>query len=104
MHSIDNCSPSRKVELSASAGGPDVDAKLLYVWAVSAGRIQGEGQKVIWDLSDVADGTYTATVEVNDDTGLKANDSTKVTIAPCRSCITRVSAVPYDSCELSGKR
>ena len=94
MHSMDNCSASRKVELSASAGGPDVDAKLLYVWAVSAGRIQGEGQKVIWDLSDVADGTYTATVEVNDDTRLKANDSTKVTIAPCRNCMTRVSPCP----------
>ena len=91
---MDNCSASRKVELSASAGGPDVDAKLLYVWAVSAGRIQGEGQKVIWDLSDVADGTYTATVEVNDETGLKANDSTKVTIALCRSCITRESPCP----------
>jgi hypothetical protein len=92
--SMDNCSASREVELSASAGGPDVDAKLLYVWAVSTSRIRGEGQKVIWDLSDVADGTYTANVEVYDDTGLTANDSTKVTIALCRSCITRESPCP----------
>lgn len=45
MHSLDNCSASCEVELSARVGGPDVDAKLLYTWAVSAGRIRGEGQK-----------------------------------------------------------
>jgi len=94
MQSMDNCSASREVELSASAGGPDLDAKLLYAWAVSAGRIRGEGQKVIWDLSDVADGTYTASVEVNDGTGLTANASTRVTIALCRNCITRESPCP----------
>lgn len=91
---MDNCSASREVELSASAGGPDVDATLLYVWAVSAGRIRGEGQKVIWDLSDVADGTYTANVEVHDGTGLAANTSTRVTIALCPNCITRESPCP----------
>ena len=94
MRSIDNCSDSREVELFASAGGPDVDAKLLYLWAVSAGRIRGEGQKVIWDLRDAADGTYTANVEVNDGTGHTANASTKVTIELCRSCITRESPCP----------
>jgi hypothetical protein len=94
MRSMDNCSTTREVELSASAGGPDVDGKLQYVWAVSAGRIRGEGQKVIWDLSGVADGTYTTNVEVNDDTGLTAHASTKVTIAPCQSCITSESPCP----------
>ena len=92
--SMDNCSASREVELSASPGGPDVDVKLRYLWAVSAGRIRGEGHKVMWDLSDVADGTYTANVEVNAGGGLVANDSTKVTIALCRSCITRESPCP----------
>ena len=86
--SMDNCPSSREVKLSASAGGPEVDNKLLFMWGVTAGRIRGEGQKVIWDLSDVADGTYTATVEVHDGTGLTANASTAVAIAPCRSCIT----------------
>lgn len=94
MQSMDNCSASREVELSASAGGPDVDAKLLYVWSVSAGRIRGEGPKVIWNLSDVAEGTYTANVEVNDGTGLAATASTKVTVAPCHSCRTRESRCP----------
>ena len=92
--SMDNCSASREVELSASVGGPDVDAKFLYLWAVSAGRIRGEGQKVIWDLSDVADGSYIAIVEANDKKHLKATASTKVTIAPCQSCITIESPCP----------
>ena len=94
MHSLDNCSARREVELSASAGGPDVDGKLVYVWAVSAGRIRCEGQKVIWELSDAADGTYTANVEVTDRTGLTANASTNVTIALCHSCVTSVLPCP----------
>ena len=91
---MDDCSASREVELSASVGGPDVDAEFLYLWAVSAGRIRGEGQKVIWDLSDVADGSYTAIVEASDKRHLKATASTKVTIAPCQSCITIESPCP----------
>jgi hypothetical protein len=94
MHSIDDCAASREVGLSASAGGPEVDAKLQFVWAVSAGRIHGEGQKVVWDLSGVADGTYTANVEVSDSKGLTANDSTKVAIAPCHSCVMIESPCP----------
>ena len=45
-------------------------------------------------LSEVADGTYTATLEVHDPTGLAANASTQVTIALCPSCITRESPCP----------
>jgi hypothetical protein len=97
MHFIDNCSASREVELSAIVGGADVDVTLIYAWAVSAGRIRGEGQKVIWDLSDVADSTYTANVEVNDGTGLTASASTKVTIALCQSCITSLRVMPAHS-------
>ena len=89
-----DCSARREVDLTASAGGPDVESKLIYMWVVSAGRIRGEGQKVIWDLSDAAEGTYTANVEVNDGTGFTANDSTKVTVALCHSCITKESPCP----------
>ena len=95
LHAIGNCSATREVELSADVNGPD--DKLLYTWAVSAGRIRGEGRKVIWDLSDVAEGTYAATVEVNDGNGLTANESTKVTVALCRECVTRESPCPVIS-------
>ena len=91
---MDNCSAIREVELFATAGGPDVDAELLFTWTVPAGRIRGEGQKVIWDLSGVAEGTYTASVEVNDGTGLTAIATTNVTLALCRSCVTRESPCP----------
>jgi hypothetical protein len=74
MHSLENCSVSPKVELSASAGGP--------------------GQKVIWDLSDAAKATYTANVEVNDGSGLTASDSTTVAVALCHDCVTRESPCP----------
>ena len=94
LYSADNCSARAEVGLTASAGGPDVESKLLYTWVVSAGHIRGEGQKVIWDLSDAGNGTYTANVEVNDGTGLTAHDSTKVTLALCHDCTTRVSPCP----------
>lgn len=87
--SVDNCSASREVELSAGVNGPD--AKLLYVWSVSAGQIRGEGKTVIWDLSDAADGTYIAEVEVTTPMGHIVATSTKVTIALCRNCIKRES-------------
>ena len=48
----ENCSDIQEVELSANVGGEDMDAKLLFVWAVSAGGIRGEGNKVIWDGLD----------------------------------------------------
>lgn len=93
MRATGDCSTSREVELSAFATGPD-SAKLLFSWTVSAGRIRGEGQKVIWDLSGVTEGTYTANVEVNDPTGLTAIASTKVAIGLCQSCFTIESPCP----------
>ena len=91
--SMDNCPASREVELSVNVPVPAVDIKLLYVWTVTAGRIRGEGQKVIWDLNDAAEGTYTANVEVTDDKGLTGTASTKATIAMC-NCFTLESPCP----------
>lgn len=83
-----SCSPDREVELSATAGSPEADYGLLFLWYVTAGRLRGEGQKVTWDMSGLAEGTYTATVEVNDGNQLTASALTKVTIARCSDCIT----------------
>jgi len=75
----------RTVELSAIAPVGDTKHELLFKWTVTAGRLSGEGRKVIWNLSDVAAGSYIATVEVNAGNQLTATDSTKVIIAVCTS-------------------
>ncbi len=79
----DNCTPTGdSVTLVAEAVDPDND-QLLYVWSVTGGRLTGEGRQVEWDLSGVQDGTYTATVEVNDGNMHKVTGSATVTVGKC---------------------
>ena len=79
----ENCTPTGdSVTLVADASDVDND-QLLYVWSVTGGRLTGEGRQVTWDLSGVQNGTYTATVEVNDGNMHKATGSATVTVADC---------------------
>ena len=75
-----------EVQLTANASDPDNDT-LLYTWSVTGGRLSGEGRAVTWDLSGVANGSYTATVEVNDGNQHTANGSATVTVADCTGCV-----------------
>jgi hypothetical protein len=80
------CTPTgSEVQLTANATDPDND-QLLYTWSVSGGRLTGEGRTVTWDLTGVANGSYTATVEVNDGNQHTANASATVTVADCSPC------------------
>ncbi len=79
-------STGSEVTLVANASDPDND-QLLYTWSVTGGRLSGEGRQVTWDLSGVANGSYTATVEVNDGNQHTANGSTTVTVADCTGCL-----------------
>jgi len=82
-----SCTPSgNEVQLTATASDADNDT-LLYTWSVTGGRLTGEGRTVTWDLSGVANGTYTATVEVDDGNQHKANGSATVTVAECTGCV-----------------
>jgi PKD domain len=82
-----SCTPSgNEVQLTANFTDPDNDT-LLYTWSVTGGRLTGEGRAVTWDLTGVANGTYTATVEVNDGNGGTANGNTTVTVADCTGCV-----------------
>jgi hypothetical protein len=82
-----SCTPTDStVTLVANATDPDND-QLLYTWSVTGGRLSGEGRQVTWDLTGVADGTYTATVEVNDGNQHTASGSTTVTVAVCPGCV-----------------
>jgi hypothetical protein len=85
--SSDSCSPSasRSVDLTAAYTDADNDT-LLYTWSVTGGKLTGEGRGVVWDLSGVNPGTYTATVDVNDGNAHTVNGSTTVTIAECTNC------------------
>ncbi|HLA10645.1 MAG TPA: hypothetical protein VJ023_08615 [Pyrinomonadaceae bacterium] len=80
-----DCTPSTSMEiqLTADARDPDNDT-LLYTWSVTGGRLSGEGRAVTWDLSGVQEGTYTASVEVNDGNNHTATHQTSVTVATCR--------------------
>jgi hypothetical protein len=81
-----SCTPTGSEEiLEAQAKDPDNDT-LLYTWSVTDGRLSGEGHQVTWDLSGVANGTYTATVEVNDGNQHTASGSTVVTVSDCTDC------------------
>ena len=82
-----SCTPTgSEVTLVANASDPDND-QLLYTWSVTGGRLSGEGRQVTWDLSGVANGSYTATVEVNDGNQHTATGNTTVTVADCSGCV-----------------
>jgi hypothetical protein len=81
-----NCTPTAgTVQLSANATDPDGDT-LLYTYSTTGGRITGDGPNSTLDLSGVAPGTYTVTVEVDDGCGCIAFTSTTVTVERC-NCI-----------------
>lgn len=79
------CSPDREVKVVANAASPE-GTEFLYTWSVTGGTLQGQGREVTWDLSGLAEGTYTATVELNDGHQHTASGSTTVTIALCPGC------------------
>ena len=79
------CSPDREVKLVANASAPE-GTEFLYTWSVTGGTLQGQGRDVTWDLSGLAEGTYTATVELNYGNQHTASGSTTVTIALCSGC------------------
>jgi hypothetical protein len=79
-------SATGSVGLTTTATDPDGDT-LLYTYSVTGGRITGDGPNVQWDVSGLAPGTYTATVEVDDGCGCVSFTSTTVTVANCSDCI-----------------
>ena len=88
-HSSSNACPAtvtNSVGLTTTATDPDGDT-LLYTYSVTGGRVTGEGATVTWDLSGLAPGTYTASVEVDDGCGCISFSSTTVTIANCSDCV-----------------
>ena len=89
MGSISNSCPTdpeRQIRLNSTAR--DFGKQPLYVYTVGAGGILGEGSNVVWNLSEVGPGIYTATVEVRDNKKRRAVSSVTVTLANCPDCVT----------------
>src|SRR2546423_2915337 len=68
-----------QIQLNALADDPQNNA-LRYQYSTVGGRIVGDGANVMWDLSGVQPGTYTATVEVDNNCGCTAFASTSVIV------------------------
>lgn len=66
----------KEVTVISTGVDPENDV-LTYVYYVSAGKIVGEGPKVIWNLKGVAPGTYTITACVDDGCGICGKTITK---------------------------
>lgn len=71
-------------ELTTEAVDPDGD-ELKYTYSATGGRIKGDGQNVTWDLTGLAPGTYTVSVEFDDQCGCVGFTSLNVTVEKC-SC------------------
>jgi outer membrane protein OmpA-like peptidoglycan-associated protein len=92
-----------KSAVRASAIDPDGDI-LTYSWSTTGGKIDGSGDTVTFDASNIAPGKYTLTVTVSDRhdhevtcstdiTVLKRNVAPVVSIAPTSASITQGESV-----------
>ncbi|HEX5706306.1 MAG TPA: PKD domain-containing protein, partial [Pyrinomonadaceae bacterium] len=87
------CTPtSTSVQLSATASDPDGDT-LLYTYSTNGGRVVGDGANATLDLTGVAPGTYTVTVEVDDGCGCVSFASTTVEVVRC-ACVPAPPTCP----------
>lgn len=74
------------ITISTEAFDKDGDV-LVYSYTVSAGRIIGQGAKVIWDLTGIKPGEYKITVAVDDGCGFCGKTMTKtVKVVECADC------------------
>src|ERR1044071_301115 len=82
-----------RVRLTTTTTGPKHNS-LRHTYKVNAGVINGEGANVTWDLSGVAAGTYTASVEKYDGFGGITTAATIVTVTNCPDCVPSCALCP----------
>jgi hypothetical protein len=68
-----------KISVSTEAIDAENDV-LTYNYAVSGGKIVGQGAQVIWDLKGVEPGTYTITAGVDDGCGICGQTQTQTVV------------------------
>lgn len=80
------CTPTAMpFEIAAIAEGFK-SRTLTYTYTVTAGKIQGAGARVRWDLSGLEPGNYSVSVKVRDGRGVSVTDSKKVKVEMC-TCV-----------------
>jgi len=80
------CFGSKEIGIYTEAFNPSNDV-ITYVYSVSGGKIIGQGDKVVWDLSGEKPGTYTITAGVDDSCGVCGQTMTKTaTVTECPNC------------------
>ncbi len=72
----------RSVRVVTMATDPEND-RLVYSYAVSTGRIIGNGAKVIWNRSDAEPGVHRLLVGTDDGNGIHSVKSATVKLLPC---------------------
>lgn len=68
-----------EISVYVSTTDPENDP-LTYNYEVSAGKIVGVGERIIWDLSGVSSGTYTITATIDDGCGDCAAPKTETVV------------------------
>lgn len=75
----------------------------VYAYTSGVGKLVGEGNHVVWDLTGVSPGIYTATVEVRDNKKRPVVSSVTVKVQECRDCAhthenfcSPISVICYD--------
>lgn len=78
---------NKKIIVDVKSTDDDENGMLKYEYAITGGKIVGEGKQIVWDLSDTKPGTYKITAGVNDGCGICGRTITKtVIIKECPDC------------------
>lgn len=93
----ENCEPTeRKVKLYANATNPN-KTEMKFTWQVPVGRLIGKNREVIWDLTGVEAGTYTATVEASDKLNHTGSGSVEIKVDVCPGWLPDPPPCPFVS-------
>jgi hypothetical protein len=85
---------SQIVDLTANANTTETGNTLHYTWRFSGGVIEGpQGASVKWNLADLPEGEYTATVEIDDGCCILVCETKVTVVKPC-CCPTVTVTVP----------
>jgi hypothetical protein len=93
-----SCNPHKNQQIRLSATTPGRNRnRASYRYHFTAGRIQGDGPEVIWDLTGVEPGQYSITVEADAGGGRVGFSSpVSLTIVSCERCVPPCPTITVD--------